>query len=207
MMKESLEFYDVKSKSKFKSTDWGIEKKISGEGRIRYFAVSKSPAGTHMAWRMLPSRLVEEMDPWLTLERPHVRQGAAFVGVQASTLGKLIEKIEEGLPYKTFEKLTKLMDVSASEMGRVLHISPRTLIRRKKSGILSEEESERVLRLSRITYATLGLFEGNREAAVAWLKRRNRALGQETPLEMSSTEIGGEEVLNLIGRLEHGVFS
>jgi len=206
-MKDSLEFYDVKSKSKFKSPDWRIEKKISGEGRIRYFAVSKSPAGTHEAWRMLPARLVEGMAPWFTGERPHFRQGAAFVGVQASTLGKLIEKIEEGLPYKTFEKLAKLMDVSASELGRVLHIPPRTLIRRKKSGILSEEESERILRLSRIAYAAFGLFEGDREAAVSWLRRKNRALGGETPLEMSSTEIGGEEVLNLVGRLEHGVFS
>jgi len=184
-----------------------IEKKISGEGRIRYFAVSKSPAGTHEAWRTLPARLAEDTAPWFTGERPHVRQGAAFVGVQASTLGKLIEKVEAGLPYKTFERLVKLMDVSASELGRVLHIPPRTLIRRKKSGSLSKEESERVLRLSRIVYAALGLFEGNREAAVAWLKRKNRALGRETPLEMSSTEIGGEEVLNLVGRLEHGVFS
>lgn len=206
-MKESLEFYDVKSKSKFKSSDWRIEKKISDKGHIRYFAVSKSLAGTHETWLLLPARLVEVMAPWFTGERPHVHQGAAFVGVQASTLGKLIEKIEEGFPYKTFERLAKLMDVSASELGRVLHISPRTLIRRKKSGILSEEESERILRLSRIAYAALGLFEGNREAAVLWLRRKNRALGGETPLEMSSTEIGGEEVLNLVGRLEHGVFS
>jgi len=206
-MKESLEFYDVKSRSKFKSSDWRIEKKISGEGRIRYFAVSKSPAGTHEAWRTLPARLAEDMAPWFTGERPHVRQSASFIGVRAPTLGKLIEKVEAGLPYRTFGRLSKLMDVSASELGRVLHIPPRTLIRRKKSGSLSKEESERVLRLSRIVYAAFGLFEGNREAAVAWLKRKNRALGGETPLEMSSTEIGGEEVLNLVGRLEHGVFS
>lgn len=121
---------------------------------------------------MLPARLAEDTAPWFTGERPHVRQDVAFVGVQASTLGKLIEKVEAGLPYKTFERLVKLMDVSASELGRVLHIPPRTLIRRKKSGSLSKEESERVLRLSRIVYAALGLFEGNREAAVAWLKGR-----------------------------------
>lgn len=51
-MKETLEFYDVKSKTKFKSTDWRIETKFS-KGRARYFAVTKAPAGTHEAWRIV----------------------------------------------------------------------------------------------------------------------------------------------------------
>jgi putative toxin-antitoxin system antitoxin component (TIGR02293 family) len=97
--------------------------------------------------------------------------------------------------------------MSASELGEVLQISPRTLIRRKKSGHLIREESERVLRFTRIISAALSLFDGDQEGANAWMRRENRALGGKTPLGMASTEIGGEEVLNLIGRLEHGVFS
>jgi hypothetical protein len=52
MMKEPLEFYDVKSKTKFTSSDWRIETKFS-KGRARYFAVAKAPAGTHEAWRIV----------------------------------------------------------------------------------------------------------------------------------------------------------
>lgn len=51
-MKEALEFYDVKSRSKFSTTDWRIETKVS-KGRTRYFAVAKAPAGTHEAWRIV----------------------------------------------------------------------------------------------------------------------------------------------------------
>jgi hypothetical protein len=51
-MSETLEFYDVKSKTKFKSADWRIEVKES-KGRKRYFAVTKAPAGTHEAWRIV----------------------------------------------------------------------------------------------------------------------------------------------------------
>jgi hypothetical protein len=51
-MKEELEFYDVKSKSKFKSTFWRIETKES-KGRTRYFAVARVPGGTHEAWRIV----------------------------------------------------------------------------------------------------------------------------------------------------------
>lgn len=49
---EELEFYDVKTRSKFKSTDWRIEVKEK-DGNKRYFAVAQSPAGAHEAWRIV----------------------------------------------------------------------------------------------------------------------------------------------------------
>jgi hypothetical protein len=45
---EKLSFYDVKTKSKFSSDQYQIKEK-SG----RFFAVVKSPAGTHECWRVL----------------------------------------------------------------------------------------------------------------------------------------------------------
>ena len=51
------------------------------------------------------------------------------------------------------------------------------------------------------------MFEGDKEKAFRWFVQSNRALGGLTPLEMAATETGTREVENLIGRLEHGVFS
>jgi hypothetical protein len=45
---EALSFYDVKKKSKFNATEYQVREK-SG----RFFAVAKSPAGTHECWRVL----------------------------------------------------------------------------------------------------------------------------------------------------------
>ena len=47
-MASELEFYDVKTKGKFKTTDFKVKEK-SG----RFFAVAKSKAGTHECWRVL----------------------------------------------------------------------------------------------------------------------------------------------------------
>jgi hypothetical protein len=58
-MKETLEFYDVKSKTKFKSVDWRIEKK-EAKGRVRYFAVTKAPSGPHEAWRIVKAEFGEK---------------------------------------------------------------------------------------------------------------------------------------------------
>ena len=48
---------------------------------------------------------------------------------------------------------------------------------------------------------------GDPIAAQRWLTTRHPALGDETPLRRASTETGGREVEDLIGRLRHGVFS
>lgn len=51
-MKEALEFYDIKKKSKFSTTEWRIEEKES-KGRTRYFAVAKISGEDREAWRIV----------------------------------------------------------------------------------------------------------------------------------------------------------
>jgi hypothetical protein len=47
-MMAEMEFFDVKTKTKFKTSEFRVEEK-SG----RFFAVAKSPSGTHECWRVL----------------------------------------------------------------------------------------------------------------------------------------------------------
>ena len=47
-MPEELEFYDVKSKKKFKVTEYRIE-----DRKGRKFAVTKSKSGPHECWRVV----------------------------------------------------------------------------------------------------------------------------------------------------------
>ncbi|MCJ7707614.1 MAG: hypothetical protein MUO38_08370 [Anaerolineales bacterium] len=51
-MKMELEFYDVKSRSKFKATEWRIETRMA-KGKARFFAVAKVPGAAHEAWRIV----------------------------------------------------------------------------------------------------------------------------------------------------------
>jgi hypothetical protein len=51
-VKEALEFYDIKTRTKFMSSDWRIESKES-KGKTRWFAVAKVPTGSHEAWRIV----------------------------------------------------------------------------------------------------------------------------------------------------------
>jgi putative toxin-antitoxin system antitoxin component (TIGR02293 family) len=50
------------------------------------------------------------------------------------------------------------------------------------------------------------IFE-DRELTKKWLKEPNWQLGGTAPIDFIDTEIGAREVENLLGRLEHGIFS
>ncbi|MCD4699503.1 MAG: DUF2384 domain-containing protein [Phycisphaerae bacterium] len=132
---------------------------------------------------------------------------ALRIGVRAGDTLALIKKIQAGFSYQAFEALQCELDVSSRELAEVVQIPPRTLTRRKASGRLQPDESERVLRVSRLYDRAFGLFEGDTEAARRWLSTHRKALGGCTPLEFMRSEIGAREVENLIGRLEHGIYS
>jgi putative toxin-antitoxin system antitoxin component (TIGR02293 family) len=97
--------------------------------------------------------------------------------------------------------------LALSLLASILGIPERTLARRKTAGKLAPDESERLLRVSNLFEKCVELFEGDVTAAVNWLTTPKKALNQERPLMYARTEFGAREVEDLIGRLEHGVFS
>lgn len=46
-----------------------------------------------------------------------------------------------------------------------------------------------------------------RDEALTWLRQPNIALGQRIPLDMLSTDAGARQVEQIIGRIEHSVYS
>lgn len=129
------------------------------------------------------------------------------LGIKATTTDELIRQIERGLPFRALKTLGALSGVDSSSIASAIGIPERTLARRKAAGRLSPEESERLFRISTIFEKAVELFEGDAAAAVSWFMSPRSALGNRSPLTYSRTEVGAREVENLIGRLEHGVFS
>ena len=133
--------------------------------------------------------------------------GSVSIGITTNDLGSLIDEIRKGLSYSSFESLQKSVGIPQKSLAHAININNRTLTRRKKEFRFNSDESERLLRIGKIVDRTLGLMEGDMELAKEWLTSPAVALGGTTPLEFADTEPGANEVMILIGRLEHGVFS
>jgi putative toxin-antitoxin system antitoxin component (TIGR02293 family) len=129
------------------------------------------------------------------------------LGLTAANSDELIRQLERGFSFKTLQALESRSGLALTRLADILGIPERTLARRKVSRRLTPEESERLLRISAVFEDAVDLFEGDVAAAVNWLTTPRKALGDRPPLTYARTEPGAREVENLIGRLEHGIFS
>lgn len=130
----------------------------------------------------------------------------SLIGIQAARTQQILQELEEGFPYDSVEYFQHSVQLPAEEVAHLVRIPKRTLQRRKKEGRLQPEESDRLLRASRVFQRALDLFEEDLDAAKVWLSSPQPALGGMKPLEMARTDLGAREVERLIGQLEHGVF-
>jgi putative toxin-antitoxin system antitoxin component (TIGR02293 family) len=128
-----------------------------------------------------------------------------LLGLKTFDTAKLLERIREGLSYSAWERFARNLSLPKEAITSLVQISPRTLSRRKEEGRLHPDESDRLLRATRLFAQTLELFEGDAEQARQWLISHQPALGGSTPLAYAVTDVGIREVEALIGRLEHGI--
>ena len=118
----------------------------------------------------------------------------------------LINSLQEGLDMKEFEKLQDRLAIPAEKLYPLLGLAKATVHRRKAEGKLKPDESDRVIRFARLFGMAVEVFH-DLEYARTWLKHPQRGLGGAIPLEYARTEVGAREVEDLMGRIEHGVYS
>ncbi len=133
------------------------------------------------------------------------RYASVLLGLRKTDALSLAAAVRSGFAYRVLDRFARETELPLSTLGELIQIPGRTLVRRKTEGRLQPEESDRLLRASRIFGLAIDLFEGDRMAALQWLSTAHRALGDETPMDLIQTDVGAREIENLIGRLEHGV--
>jgi putative toxin-antitoxin system antitoxin component (TIGR02293 family) len=119
---------------------------------------------------------------------------------------ELIRKIQKGLRFSELETLQSTLHLPFEQLAAKLAISRSTLQRRKAAGRLSPDESDKVIRFTRLLRQAADLF-GSVEKGRAWLKFPQYGLGGAVPLDYAKTEAGAREVENLLGRIKYGVYS
>lgn len=131
--------------------------------------------------------------------------GRRALGLAPRTQANYVDLVRTGLPYEAMRRLVRELDLSLTQIQSVLQLSPRSL-QRRKAARLTPVESERVLRLARVAAHASDVL-GDRAAALRWLTRPNRALAGEVPLRLLDTDVGAEEVMEVLDRALYGVYT
>lgn len=122
---------------------------------------------------------------------------------EVATMASVRNTISKGFKRTAFDRLKLLTQASRDDLLSTVRIPARTLARRET---FHPDESERILRIAAAFQRTIEALE-DLEGARHWFTTPKRALGDQTPLQFCDTEVGAGEVMNLLGRIEHGVFS
>ncbi len=132
--------------------------------------------------------------------------GREILGADVSTDLQLQAMVAKGFQPRVVDALIRNGAISGKEIG-VLHIAPRTLARRKaRRQRLTVEESDRVARIARIVAYAADVF-ADEDKAARWLRTANLSLGDQVPLELSSTETGARVVETTLDRIAFGDYS
>lgn len=165
-----------------------------------------------------------------TKQAPPGVPGSRLLDVDASDQTELIRALRAGLESDVLERVGRRLlidpenetsgtaarlvadataDVLARSAGlvlaRLIGMSESTY-RRRQGGCLSPKESEGVYRYAALFERAADVL-GSEASARAWIRGPVFALGGAIPLDFARTEPGAAFALQVLGRLEHGVYS
>lgn len=128
----------------------------------------------------------------------------AAAAKRVSTLNELRVAVEAGLPKQALARTVAHAVADPAEARRVSErlVAPATL--RRRGATLSPAESERVARLARVT-ATAERLLGDAAEARDFLATPHPLLGGERPLDLAQSELGAQQVEQVLWRMAYGI--
>ena len=133
--------------------------------------------------------------------------GQAAIGQEIRHTADLIELSAKGMPAQVIAAIQTHSRFTNKEISHFLDISESTLQRyRKSKKTLRKGEAEKAYHLSSVIAQGVAVF-GNEEKFYQWLNLENEAIGGIKPTQWLSSTIGRDEILNLLARIEYGIYS
>jgi len=132
--------------------------------------------------------------------------GATILGNPIHTDMDLYNLSKQGIPKIALVKLVHNIGTSMRAMAKILHVTERTLQRKKDLDLLSEDISEHIIQIAEVYTRGNQVFDNN-DDFVAWMHAANTALANKKPNNLLSSRYGVQLILNELGRIEHGILS
>lgn len=117
-----------------------------------------------------------------------------------------IDLIRSGISKTDFEGFKQKAGLDYDQLAATLSVARATLINKKGSEKFNQTLSEKIVSLADIYAYGYEVFEDT-DRFNNWIFRPNKALGGLVPFDLLDNQYGREEVKDLIGRIDYGVYS
>lgn len=123
------------------------------------------------------------------------------------TPARCMEMAEGGIRKTDYNNLIHVVfKYTDKDFAVIAGTSVRTLARLKPEQNIPFRAAEVTISLMRALKKGTEIF-GSKENAVEWLKTPNKLLDDLSPVQALSSRFGAEEVMNILGRIQYGVYS
>ena len=117
-----------------------------------------------------------------------------------------MDMVREGVSKKNLESLKRKTNLDYDKLSTILLTNRATLINKKGTENFSIALSERIVSIADLYSYGFEVFEDEAKFN-EWIFRPNKALGGKQPFELLDNYFGREEIKNVIGRIDYGVYS
>lgn len=125
------------------------------------------------------------------------------------TLPEAHNRISDGLNATLLKQAAALSHFDEARLCRLAGIDRNTYSRRisRAEQTFSPDQSSRIYMLIRVLSEAGKLFNGDMQRAAEWLETPAKGLGGKKPSDLTSTAVGAEAVINLIGQIEYSIIT
>ena len=116
------------------------------------------------------------------------------------------QKAHDGITKSDFLSIVALTGLNLTRFSSLLPVSKRTIEKVKDQELLNPIVSDRVLQIATL-YQMGSLVFGDNESFQLWIDTPILALGNQKPLDILDNDTGLAIVRELVGRIQHGVYS
>ncbi len=117
-----------------------------------------------------------------------------------------IEMINKGVSKKDLEFLKQKSGLDYDQLSEVLSVARATLINKKGADKFNPTLSEKIVSLADIYSYGYEVFEDEARFN-RWVFKPNQSLGGKAPYHFLDNQYGREEIKNLIGKIDYGVYA
>lgn len=114
--------------------------------------------------------------------------------------------VRDGVSKKDLELLKSKAELDYTTLAKALSVTRATLINKKRTEKFNSGLSEKIIGMADLYSYGFEVFE-DESLFNQWMARPNKALGGQAPYDLIDNQFGREEVKNLIGRIDYGVYS
>ena len=119
----------------------------------------------------------------------------------------LVQFIQDGIPYRFFDKLKSQLPFSTQEWTDILGISLKSLQRyQNDKRAFKPIQSEKIINIAEVVQLGIDVFE-DMDTFKLWLDTPTFALGNMKPKDLLHNSYGKDLVLTELIAIEHGIFA